>query len=154
MFLAKLSPGGEAEWTRRVGLPTNNMGRMVVESDDGGLVVLMTAQDAFSPHKKNIEVIKFSPSGEVVSAVEVRAPFGDDSPKKAIADGSGVLIAGYTTSEGDQNKSVILIKLDSEGNKEWIKIIGGLFNTNSQAIIKLKPSGYALCGYASYVSSG
>lgn len=58
----------------------------------------------------------------------------------------GVVVAGLTKSEGRGLNDLLLFKLNSQGQKEWIKIIGETGSEKGLVIVKLNPSGYAVCG--------
>ena len=44
---------------------------------------------------------------------------------------------GYTLSEGQGSEDCLIAKLDAEGNKEWMRIIGGTNLDELSRIVKL-----------------
>lgn len=69
-------------------------------------------------------------------------------------DGSGYLIAGYTTSEGAGSKDFYLVKTTLTGNFLWSRTYGG---ANTDIATALCPSGdgnYILCGYSESYTNG
>ena len=66
------------------------------------------------------------------------------------ADG-GVAVVGSTNSEGGGSNDILLVKLDMEGNQEWVRIIGTADNEQGVKIIALQHSpGYVVCGTTTF----
>ena len=53
---------------------------------------------------------------------------------------------GYTQSEGQGNADSFIVKLDSNGNKVWMNIIGGVTYDSLIKTVKIETGGYIGCG--------
>lgn len=65
----------------------------------------------------------------------------------------GFLIAGYTFSEGSGDADVLVIKIDTNGNEEWTKIIGGKGTEYAYGCTEVK-DGFLVTGYTTSFGSG
>lgn len=62
------------------------------------------------------------------------------------SDGS-VVVVGYTESEGQGGKDWLVAKIDENGNKEWVRIIGGSQNNDfATKVVKIESGGYVIGG--------
>ena len=74
--------------------------------------------------------------------------FYSDLPKgMALASDGGVVLLGHTRNGGPGQYSVLLWKLDTEGNEVWKNLIGESNSDRSNKIIKLSPDGFLICGF-------
>ena len=80
---------------------------------------------------------------------------GDDYPRSLIqtTDG-GYALSGDTESYGAVNGDFWVIKLDSDGKKEWEKIFGGSDHDWGLSIVQTTDGGYALAGCTELYGSG
>jgi len=65
---------------------------------------------------------------------------------------SGYAISGSTYSFGAGQLDVYVIKLDSNGNLQWTKTIGGKNEDGSSSIIQTSDGGYAIAGFTTSFS--
>ncbi|MFD2100290.1 hypothetical protein [Flagellimonas iocasae] len=81
---------------------------------------------------------------------------GEDAGHDIIqtADGGYAILGFSNSTDGDLAHKTLavsdywLLKLDSEGNKEWSKTYGGSKEDLGQAVIQTSDGGYAIVGYA------
>lgn len=59
----------------------------------------------------------------------------------------GYIVAGSTSSFGQGNTDVYLVKLDSMGNIKWQQTYGGYNNETARSVVQLADSGYVAAGY-------
>ena len=65
----------------------------------------------------------------------------------------GYAIAGYTSSYTNGGRDALVYKLDSSGNVQWQKHLGGSNDEEINSIVELSGGGYLICGYTlSYVA--
>lgn len=88
---------------------------------------------------------------------EIDETYGGDSGDQAwsvlqISD-SGYVLAGGTSSYGDGKQDMWLVRIDSNGNKEWSRTYGGNKNDDSHSLIQTSDGGYILAGYTYSYSS-
>ena len=57
------------------------------------------------------------------------------------------MVVGYTHSEGAAGDTdCLIVKLDKDGNKEWMKYIGGSSGDSLTKVAKYATGGYIGCG--------
>jgi hypothetical protein len=64
------------------------------------------------------------------------------------------IVAGSTSSYGNGNTDVYLVKVDSMGMLLWEKYIGGFGNDVGKSVIQLADSGYVITGFTNSYGAG
>ncbi len=64
------------------------------------------------------------------------------------------IVAGSTSSYGNGNTDVYLVKVDSMGMLLWEKYIGGFGNDVGKSVIQLADSGYVITGFTNSFGAG
>lgn len=64
------------------------------------------------------------------------------------------IVAGSTSSYGNGNTDVYLVKVDSMGMLLWEKYIGGFGNDVGKSVIQLADSGYVIAGFTNSYGAG
>jgi len=72
---------------------------------------------------------------------------------KQTTDG-GMIITGWTQSYGDPMGDVYLLKTDKNGDKEWLKIIGGEKDDGGTDIVRTMDGGYIIAGHTVSYGAG
>ena len=70
----------------------------------------------------------------------------DDEFKKIIKEGENFIIAGETSSYGNDGRDFWVVKVDKNGNEIWNKTYGNNENMFLRSIVK-DDNGYLLCGF-------
>lgn len=66
----------------------------------------------------------------------------------------GYIVAGSTSSFGNGNSDVYLLKLDSFGIKQWSSVFGGPNVDWGFSVVQTADSGYVVCGYTNSFGAG
>jgi hypothetical protein len=66
----------------------------------------------------------------------------------------GYVVAGWTNSFGAGGDDMYVVKLDSSGNVQWTKTIGGSNWDEAYSIIQSSDGGYVVAGYTSSFGAG
>lgn len=157
-YLLKLNSSGEKQWIKSFGGSKVEIGNSIVPSQDGGYVItgITTSNDGdFNGMNKgtgNVFVIKTSSTGQK----EWVKTFGGSNEDEGYSiysclDGGFVLTGKATSLDGDFNDNkgvsdVFVIKIDSRGEKEWIRSFGGTNGEIAYSIIQTENGGYILTG--------
>jgi gliding motility-associated-like protein len=140
---------------------TNNVGRSVIKTSDGGYItcggVQFTSDQSNNQRKTDALIIKYSALG----VIEWKKNYGgsDDEAAHSIVNTSdgGYLFVGYTLSNdgdvigrprtSDQFSDVWVVKLSNTGNLEWQKCLGGSFSEVANAVAATTDGSYVFTGY-------
>jgi hypothetical protein len=61
----------------------------------------------------------------------------------------GGYIIGGTTSDDEDKKDILLLKLNSDGDTVWTRNLGSTYNDESYSVKQCRDSGFIVCGYKS-----
>lgn len=64
------------------------------------------------------------------------------------------IVVGSTSSYGNGNTDVYLVKVDSMGNPIWVKFFGGFGNEVGKSVVQLSDSGYVIAGFTNSYGAG
>ncbi|MEM8999101.1 MAG: hypothetical protein AAGB24_02470 [Bacteroidota bacterium] len=123
------------------------------------ILVLLLLLYSCSGNEYSLEEEGFSEVPNVFESVAWIRSFGgsgDDSPRSIISttDG-GFAVFGFTdstdghlVSKSNNVNDYWLLKLDAEGNLQWLRTYGGSKDDQGQQAIQTSDGGYAITGYA------
>jgi hypothetical protein len=147
-WLIKTDSQGEEEWNKTFGGYGFDHGLSVQQTMDGGYIVggnsfVETCYDCWS---YDFLLIKTDFQGEA----EWTKTFGGDDVDQGLAvqqttDG-GYIITGLTYSFGNGDKDIWLIKVDSQGEKEWDQTFGGSSEDRGYSVQQTIDGGYIIAG--------
>ena len=147
-WLIKTDSQGEEEWNKTFGGYGFDHGLSVQQTMDGGYIVggnsfVETCSDCWS---YDFLLIKTDFQGEA----EWTKTFGGDDVDQGLAvqqttDG-GYIITGLTYSFGNGDKDIWLIKVDSQGEKEWDQTFGGSSEDRGYSVQQTIDGGYIIAG--------
>jgi hypothetical protein len=146
-YLWKVDNTGRTEWYRNYYNQDPVYGLypwMIVEVDDG---YVAGGYKAYSYTSSDVLLIKFDTKGNIVwEQIYSYSDGTDEVNSLAVTSDSGYLLAGWTQSNDDGD--LLLIKTDSEGNKEWDNTYGGDKHDWSKVrgCCQTIDGGYILCG--------
>ncbi|MBL7826571.1 MAG: T9SS type A sorting domain-containing protein [Saprospiraceae bacterium] len=160
-WVVKLHANGELEWQQTYGGEGGDTPKEIIESSDGGYIVIGHSGSNNSGqvfgHKdlgfENYWVIKISSSGEL----EWQRPLGgseQDWGESVVQMQDGAfIVAGYARSDnGDvsdpiSDQNVWLVKLSPSGDKIWDVNFGGTLQDNCYSVIQTNDGGIAFGGF-------
>jgi len=143
-ILIKINSDGKLMWNKSYDDVHKLVFTSVIESPQNQFIAAGYEQSMDS--EKKITLRKINQVGQVIKTKKVGYDNQSMLAKKIIntSDG-GLILVGLITSK-DMKKDIIVIKLDSEMNKQWEKRIGGKENENISSIIELQRGGYVMVG--------
>jgi hypothetical protein len=167
MWVVKINSLGEIEWERCYGGSYIDWGQSIVLTKDGGYLAggITSSSDgdvsctiAFPGAHFDIWVLKLDPHGEI----EWQNCYGGTYTEalyeiKQTSDGGYILLAATSSNDGDvsgfsgepgNHKTVDMwvVKLDSRGNLEWQRCLGGNKREIPTNIVQLSDGGYLVGG--------
>lgn len=124
IIVMKVDTAGVVLWTRTMRGDKIDVGRKIMATDDGGMVIVGSTA-SFGAGRRDIFAIKLDENGET----EWSKTYGGPQNEYAFAvtptvDG-GYIIGGETSSFGVEGSDVLIFKTDARGNLQWSSAIGG-----------------------------
>ena len=156
--LRKLDAKGTLEWKKTYGEVHMAFAKFVQQTADGGYFVTGNASTTeykkVGPQNGNISAFKTNSKGEVEWEQTLGTDFNDSGESGKQTKDGGYIVTGTaaanilhpTTSENTQNQ-ILLIKLNSSGDVQWQKEIGGPEENASRDIQLTGDGGYIIAGY-------
>jgi hypothetical protein len=160
IVLTKISPNGELQWIKTFGGSSVENGNNIKNTVDGGYVITGYSRSNdgdFAGKNKgqdDIFVLKLTSTGNIQWIQTYGGSEKDISNSISQTMDGGYILTGFTRSnDGDFNdmkkgeRDVFVLKLDSNGNLQWIKTYGGSGSSSGSSIVESMDGGYVLTGY-------
>jgi hypothetical protein len=151
IFVVKLDSAGNVQWTKTIGGSSWSWGswdeaRSIIQSSDGGYAVAGWTNSFGASFYSDIYVVKLDSSGNVIWTKTIGGSFDDVAYSIIQSSDGGYVVAGGTSSFGAGGADIFVVKLDSAGNVQWTKTIGGSFDDVAYSIIQSSDGGYVVAG--------
>jgi hypothetical protein len=152
-YVVKLDSSGNVQWTKTIGGSSGDWANSIIQSSDGGYVVAGGTQ-SFGAGYYDFYVVKLDSSGNVIWTKTIGGSLTDVAWSIIQSSDGGYVVAGYTASFGSGSRDIYVVKLDSSGNVQWTKTIGGSSDDGASSIIQSSDGGYVVAGYTSSFGAG
>ncbi len=153
VYVVKLDAAGNLQWTRAIGGTGNDQARSIVQTHDGGYA-LAGYTTSFGQGNADVYVIKLDSAGNLQWTRTIGGNAEDRGYAIIQTSDGGYALAGYTTSFGQGNRDVYLVKLDTAGNLQWTRTIGDTADEVAYDLLQTDDQGFVLIGYTTSVSTG
>jgi uncharacterized delta-60 repeat protein len=153
MYVVKLDSSGNVEWTKTIGGGSDDEAWSIIQSSDGGYVVAGFTR-SFGAGSADMYVVKLDSSGNVEWTKTIGGGAGEEAWSIIQSSDGGYVVAGFTRSFGAGNGDMYVVKLDSSGNVQWTKTIGGSFDDEARSIIQSSDGGYVVAGFTRSFGAG
>ncbi len=153
VFVAKLDSAGHIQWTRSIGGSQHDRGHAIIQTSDGGYAIVGVTM-SFGAGDEDVYVFKLDSSGNLQWARSIGGPNQDIGRAIIQTFDRGYAIVGYTTSYGQGNWDVYVVKLDSSGNLQWTRTVGGPSWDYGYAIVQTSDGGLLIAGETSSYGAG
>ncbi len=91
----------------------------------------------------SIVLLRYDTNGILVWGKEIRG-VGEDKGKAMIATSDGGFFITASTENGVGTKDILNLKLDANGEVEWMRVVGLALQELPVSVIELKGGGYAI----------
>jgi len=161
-WIVKLNASGETEWQKCLGGSDNDEALSIQQTSDGGYIFAGFTQsndgDVSGNHGgQDAWVVKLNASGEIVWQRCFGGSGDDMAFSIQLTNDGGYILAGNTDSnDGDVSgnhsgnyggRDVWIVKLNSSGEKEWQKCLGGFYDDGDvSSIQQTNDGGYIFAG--------
>lgn len=157
-WVVKLDPGGDPQWQRTLGGSSSEYASSIVPTSDGGYVLAAytpsTDGDVTNSHGGGeYWVVKLDPGGSLQWQRTLGGSSSEYPSALAPTSDGGYVVAGYTYStDGDVtnnhgNSDYWVVKLDTSGNLQWQRTLGGSDYDQAYSIVPASDGGYVVAGY-------
>lgn len=154
IWLLKLNNNGDLEWEKTFEKKNLAKGNCVVETRDGGLLLVGQYSKEYNPNcpsesagDADLWVLKTDSRGKVKWDKPLTQPRWDEATTVIQTAEKDFIIGGYTESKGYGKRDGWVIKLDSKGNRKWDKTFGGAYDDEVKSVIQTSDGQIALAGY-------
>lgn len=145
IFLLKLNSSGDTLWSRFFGGIQSEYGNYVISTSDSGYAIIGETR-SYGAGSYDIYIIKTDENGDTLWT---RSFGGNDYEKgKSIFqtyDG-GYIFTGSTRSSGLGEEDIFLIKTDSVGIGDWLRVFGGADHDCGNSVVQTPDGGYIIAG--------
>jgi hypothetical protein len=149
IYVVKLDSSGNVQWTKTIGGGSSffafDYASSIIQSSDGGYVVAGWTY-SFGAGGSDMYVVKLDSSGNVQWTKTIGGSDGDKAYSIIQSSDGGYVVAGYTYSFGADYSDIYVVKLDSWGNVQWTKTIGGSVTDVAYSIIQSSDGRYVVAG--------
>ncbi len=157
IFLVKLDIGGNFLWSRGIGTADGDefASAMIALRDPPAGYAIIGTTTAFG-QGEDFYILRLKPSGIPRWAIPLGGANTDLGLAIAQSAEGGLLAVGYTESFGQApgNGDVYVAHLDSLGNLQWSKILGGTGADVGRSVLATLDDGYAIAGYTESYGQG
>lgn len=149
-FLIKTDPNGTMQWSKtffeEAGYDRANS---VQETSDG--CYILTGSTESDNARKKAWIMKIDPSGNMLwdESFEV-----DEAYSVQQTSDGGYIAVGGPSHTRSSSSDILLIKIDPNGKKQWVKIFGGNGYDVAKSVQQTSDSGYILAGYTESYGTG
>lgn len=118
VYLVKTNAAGDTVWTRTYGGAEQDFGKSVCETADGGYVV--TGWTSSFGDNDDVYVIRTDADGDTLWTKAHGGPYQDYGEEIITSQDNGFIIAGVAGDPTNHVPTVLLLKLDENGDTVWI----------------------------------
>ncbi|WP_294299377.1 T9SS type A sorting domain-containing protein [uncultured Chryseobacterium sp.] len=157
-WVIKIDASGNLMWEKSLGGSGLEQAFDVVQNQDGdyvvaGFAVMPNTQTPDAPGSRDFWIVKLSSSGNVIWGKNFGGSSADGAGSINLTSDGGYIVGGYTQSADGNvtqnfgNTDYWIVKLDSAGNLQWQKSLGGSNVDQLYAVQQISDNGYIMVGY-------
>jgi len=152
-WLVKTDSAGLLEWNKTIGEIGDDRGRFIVNTSDGGFLLLGWTNSS-GLGAIDYWLVKTDSYGNP----QWNKTYGGEGIERgtsiAKTDDNGYVLIGNTYSFGAGASDIWIIKTDGNGNPIWNRTYGGADSEGAPSILPTDDGGYAFAGYTYSFGSG
>ena len=144
VYLIKTDDNGSELWTKTYGGTTDDCGKSVQETMDGGYII--TGWTLSIGTSYDVYLIKTDENGEIIWTKTYGGNYWDIGNSVQQTIDGGYIITGYTDQIDYDNGDVYLVKTDNNGDTIWTKTFGGQLKDEGYSVQQTFDGGYIITG--------
>ena len=145
VYVVKLDSSGNLEWTKTIGGADFDLGKCIIQTSDGGYAI-SGFTGSFGQGNYDVYVVKLDGLGNLEWTKTIGGENWDEGRSIIQTSDGGYLVAGFTTSFGQGNSDIYVMKLDGSGNLQWTRTIGSAGNDEGQSVVQTFDGDYVVAG--------
>jgi len=149
VYVIKTDSLGDTLWTRTYGGVEYDRGRWIEITEDKGYIIVGSTK-SYGRGETDIYLIKIDSLGNVLWEKTYGGEGKEEGRVVYSTYDSGYIIIGSTSSFGEGETDIYLIKIDSVGNVLWEKTYGRWSHDGAYYGEELGRNGYIIGGYITY----
>ncbi|WP_062697874.1 T9SS type A sorting domain-containing protein [Chryseobacterium indologenes] len=157
-WIVKMSPSGSIQWQKSLGGNLSEVANAIQQTSDGGYILAgysgSNDGDVTGNHgADDYWIVKLDSSGNIQWQKSLGGSGMDQAYDVQQTSDGGYVVAGISGSvngdvtENHGNYDYWIVKLDSSGNIQWQKSLGGTNSDFANAIRQTSDNGYIVAGY-------
>lgn len=151
VYLSRLNSTGDILWTRTYGGSSEDVGRDVQETSDGGFIITGFTW-SFGPDMRNVYIVRTDSIGDTLWTRTYGGNTTDVGNSVIETSCGNYVIAGETDSFGAGESDIYLLMLDANGDTLWTATYGGPDEDSGFSVIQTDDGGFIVTG--EYTSPG
>jgi photosystem II stability/assembly factor-like uncharacterized protein len=144
--LIKIDPFGNIIWAKYYSGYDEDWGRDLVETPDGGYLIVGITTSFSIGFSNDIYLIKTDSIGNVLWAKSYGGPGDDIIYGVDLTHDGKYIVVGHTTSTGFGGYDGLLMKVDTDGNLEWFRTYGGYSTDYLNDVLETQDFGFLALG--------
>ncbi|HYV94895.1 MAG TPA: T9SS type A sorting domain-containing protein [Chitinophagales bacterium] len=159
VWIVKLDSAGNIIWQKSFGGSAGDFAYSIQQTLEGGFIIAGWSNsidgDVTGNHgNDDYWIVKLDMSGALVWQKSLGGSGNDQAQSVQQTTDSGFIVAGFSFSnDGDVSGNhgygdYWIVKLDTEGNLEWQKCLGGSANDQAHSISTTTDGGFVVAGYS------
>lgn len=152
LYLIKLDHNGNIVWSRTYGGKKVDSGIKIKNTSDGNFIIIGNTT-SFGSKRRDLYLLKIDNDGNEIWSHTYGGDLNEFGLDVAESKEGGYILVGETNSFDVKDHDIFVVKVDSIGNKEWSKTIGGDSLEFASSVISLD-DGYVLGGETNSVGEG
>jgi len=137
LWIYKMDADGNKKWVKTYGRKEHRdeAYRIIQTNDDNFMILGFKYLDG---RDREIWLVKIDPEGDMLWNKTYGGKDYETGSAIAATDDDGYIVVGDTYSNSKGVDDVLVIKIDSEGKKEWMKRFGGKKSDAASSVIPMK----------------
>ena len=153
VFLSTFFCAAQTQFQCTIGGTGDDYATPIIKTNDGGFA-LAGYTDSYGAGGYDLYVVKLNNNFTIQWSRIIGGTGNDIGLSLVQTTDSGYAVSGETTSFGAGGNDAFIVKLDRNGNLQWIKTFGGADEDYGESIKQTLDGGYILGGYTDSYGAG
>lgn len=150
-WIFKTNAVGEMEWETKLGGKWGDNASGIVQTQDGGYLAAGMRSFYEDDRRRQVTLLKLDANGELEWEKDYGGEWDDKTTSMQETTDGGFILTGVTATrdgidDATDKYEAWVIKLNSQGDIEWQKILGGSLMDEANQVIQAADGGYVVAG--------